>query len=230
MAEESIGVWQRQPWDTEVGFYVFQTFYLPQTGQRSVDEAYRQYIVQKYGRSPTRASKTCRRWANALDHLDKPIPNALTWAARAQAWDDHLAQQAQEHWAERTQALREREWKLAQALMDKAEQMLKFPLAEVERTTKVEHTPDGQTIINHITQMNPSRWFFGDAARVIKEASRVARLATGQETENTKHSGEVAQVGMTLEEWQAQWKKQTAQRRQQVAETLAQFEENEVDK
>lgn len=143
------------------------------------------------------------------------------WQERVARFDALQRAEALEAWHARAEDLRDREWKLAQALMDKAEQMLKFPLAEVERTNKVETSEDGKTIIYHITQMNPARWFFADAARVIREASRVARLATGQETDHNKHTGEVTQIGMTLDEWT----KKQAERNGKVAETLAKFKD-----
>lgn len=177
---------------------------------RSLAILHQKYTKAAPKQAPTRQLRTLKEWSSKY-----------AWQARIARQEEIVKQKERDEWAARQEELRKREWKIAMAALDKAEQMLKFPLAEVERTTKVEHAPDGKTIINHYTIMNPARWSFGDAARVIKDASRVARLATGQETEHQKQSGEVTQIGMTLDEW----KQRQGERRKQVADTLENFEE-----
>lgn len=89
------------------------------------------------------------------------------WVERATEWDAHLAEQEQAaaaifvrerglEWAKRREALREKEWALAEKLMAKAEEMLSSP--------KV-------------------RWGGGDIARLLEVAQKLGRMAAGLETE-----------------------------------------------
>lgn len=97
--ENSKQPWERQPWDTSVSFRRFVDYYLPQQPPRSVDQAYRAWRAEKHklpidheSITQRRAMKGWRRWSLGRNKQDEPIvPNALSWAQRAQAWDDHLA-------------------------------------------------------------------------------------------------------------------------------------------
>lgn len=181
---------------------------------RSLVNLHQKYTKAAPEQAPTRHLRTLKEWSAKY-----------AWQARIARQEELVKHQEREEWATRQEDLRKREWKIAMAALDKAEQMLNFPLAEFEKTTQKSQSPDGKTVIENVTIVKPARWLFVDAARVLREASRVARLATGQETENTKHSGEVTQIGMTLEEWQ----QRQAERRKQVAETLAHFDEAEAE-
>ncbi len=168
--------WERQPWDTSASFQAFRV-YLEQEAPRSVVEAYR----QKTGKEKAKVSQApggWNNWAGGKDYKGDPIPDALPWAKRAEAWDDHLAEQDILKWEQRRAEQREREWGTSNTLFDKAQQMLKFPV--VETTTK-----DGQTIVK------PAKWTFRDAAAIADLASKLARLAAEMETEKrkTEHSG-----------------------------------------
>lgn len=177
---------------------------------RSLAILHQKYTKAAPKQAPTRQLRTLKEWSSKY-----------AWQARVAREEELNKKKERDEWAARQEELRKREWKIAMAALDKAEQMLNFPLAEFEKTTHVSQAPDGKTTIENVTIVKPARWLFVDAARVLREASRVARLATGQETENTKHSGEVTQIGMTLEEW----KQRQGERRKQVAETLQQFED-----
>jgi hypothetical protein len=109
------------------------------------------------------------------------------WPKRAAAYDDHIANTAfaaeeatlVQHagkWATRMEATREEAFQIAGKLIEKAEAMLKFPLAE---TTSA----DGKTTIK------PGRWTFADAAKLADVAARLKQLATGLPTERLEHSG-----------------------------------------
>lgn len=76
----------------------------------------------------------------------------------------------------RREELREQEWKYAQELLNKAKQMLVFPLATTVRSTQ----EDGKTIV---TEYHPARWSLADVGRMLETASKLARLAMGEETE-----------------------------------------------
>jgi hypothetical protein len=67
--------------------------------------------------------------------------------------------------------LREKEWDLGQKLIEKAQQMLMFPVVAQE-------SADGQTLIL------PAGWKFRDVPTVIQTGSRISRLAAEMSTEN----------------------------------------------
>ena len=109
------------------------------------------------------------------------------WLERAIEFDAQLqsiAQQAEEEklvksagrWAKRMEETREEAFQMAGLLVEKAQAMLKFPLAE---TTSA----DGRTSIK------PGRWTFADAAKLADVAARLKQLATGLPTERLEHSG-----------------------------------------
>jgi len=95
------------------------------------------------------------------------------WQERAEAWDmENIAKRRAEQaaWAE--------EWKrkekdMAQKLLDRALDMLRFPLAEVTRTGE-----DGQTTI-----VMPADWRASDVRQYAETASKLARLAAELNTE-----------------------------------------------
>ena len=99
------------------------------------------------------------------------------WKARAEAFDEHQSQLEDVKWAKRRDQLRNREWELAEKILDKALQMLAFPLAS---TSREERGPDGQPL--SITTVNPTRWSMRDAAQMLEMASKVARLSAEMRT------------------------------------------------
>lgn len=98
------------------------------------------------------------------------------WQQRAEAFDEHERAQQVAEWQRRRDELREHEWKFSQELLDKARQMLVFPLAKTVRSTQ----DGGQTIV---TEVYPAQWKLADTARILEAASKLARLAVGEETE-----------------------------------------------
>lgn len=97
------------------------------------------------------------------------------WKERAGAYDQWIDQREQRAWEKRRVEFREREVKLADALIKKAEQMLQFPLA----TSRKETVVDGVTVNNIIT---PARWGMRDAAAMLDTADKLMRLALMVET------------------------------------------------
>lgn len=108
------------------------------------------------------------------------------WKDRARAYDVHLLEEirrAEEEavrgranvWAQRFDAQREQEWLQAEALMERVDQMLSFPIA---RTTTVHEGKGGKrtTII-----VEPADWRLADIAVLVKTASALGRLAIGED-------------------------------------------------
>lgn len=103
------------------------------------------------------------------------------WVDRVDAYDRHMAaiQQAEreraeaveaQKWAERRSLQREREWKMSEALLERAAEMLTHP------TTR-ERYDDGKTVIE------PADWQLRDIPPFVNMASKIARLASEMETE-----------------------------------------------
>lgn len=93
-------LWERQPWDTTTSFSRFQRFYLQQEPPRSLDKAWRAFASQKRGVPATkitsRAGRHWRGWYEAKDAYGEPIPGAIGWRQRADAYEQHLAEQRQD--------------------------------------------------------------------------------------------------------------------------------------
>jgi hypothetical protein len=113
------------------------------------------------------------------------------WVARARAFDAYLhdlemqmmeteVKDRAKKWADRREKLLEREWETAEKLLERADAMMKFPLAR--QTT----SDDGKTII-----VEPARWNVATALKTLDLASRLGRLAVGEVTERTSASNTV---------------------------------------
>lgn len=91
------------------------------------------------------------------------------WEERAAAWDNEQRSLELEKWKQRRQELREQEWEIAIAGINKSKTMLNFPLSRVTKD-------NGQTIIE------PARWSFRDAIAILVESSTLARKAAQMST------------------------------------------------
>jgi hypothetical protein len=152
--------WDRQPGETPKSWEAFQVF-LAAGATRTVSG-----VAKQLGKS----HQMLDRWSQRFN-----------WRARAGAYDNHLAnkmlnaqekqiEREAEKWAQRGSEHRERAWKIREALLDKAEQMLEWPLAKVE-------SEDGKMVLH------PARWDFGTVARLVDTADKVGRLAADMPTE-----------------------------------------------
>jgi hypothetical protein len=113
------------------------------------------------------------------------------WVIRADSYDreqDRIqseertkaAAKEADKWAKRRSEQREREWAQAEMLIERAMQMLKYPLSRQEVKAK---DKDGNPTI---TIVEPAKWTFKDAAVYLDSAAKLARLAAQMETENVK--------------------------------------------
>ncbi len=133
---------------------------------RSLRKLLAQYVKQVSIKPPTRKWNTISTWCLRYH-----------WVARVAAWEAIKTAEDEAEWDERRRDIRKGEWEQAQTLLDRAEQMLKFPLAQVER---VEETyPDGKA--KAVTIVNPVRWSQRDIARFMQVASELGRLAAEME-------------------------------------------------
>lgn len=101
------------------------------------------------------------------------------WVHRVGQYEDHMeriAREAEERavegvstkWAQRLEAMREQEWNLAESLMERALEMLSFPLVRTKESV------DGKTI-----EVYPVDWKLSDVATLAKTASMLGRMAAG---------------------------------------------------
>ena len=122
-------------------------------GKRSLLRAYNNESAEKgVGRRnsvPSSWDKAAQKW---------------NWKKRAACWDAYQRRLDQEKWVSRRNELREREWQMSQSALNKAEEMLKFPVAR-----KVSN--DGLTVVD------PGKWTFRDAIAILVQASDLGRRA-----------------------------------------------------
>jgi len=128
--------WERQPWDTAASFEAFQVY----LKVRSVPEAYRTKTGRKAAKN---APGYWNLWSVARNYASEPIPGALTWAQRAEAWEDHLHQLELQKWEQRRLEHKESGWELSKKLKDRVDRMLMFPISEQVTT----QGPQGTTTI-----------------------------------------------------------------------------------
>lgn len=163
--------------------YAARLAYLEMGGERSVAK-----VARKLSKSKT----LINRWSGRYEWVDHARRYDEAWAAVAMMAQHEAERKEAEKWAARRQEQREREWDASQALLKKAQEMMKFPLATVEQKQA-----DGK-IINII---KPAGWSFATAAKVYESAAKLARLAAEMETERTAHNVTVEQLAtMSLEE------------------------------
>ena len=159
---EADGIWTRQEGETATAYAAFCT-YRDLGPRRSLAKAYGH---QKGTKRAQQASGHWKRWYRTKN-----------WKNRAEAYDAHLDEKKRqaevEKWRRRGEDLVEEQYRLAQAMLSKAHQMLQFPLASQTVEKKDEKgNPVAVTI-------EPARWNFNSAARLGKVAVEMARLAAG---------------------------------------------------
>lgn len=161
--------YDRQPNESTPAYAAFKA-YLDMVPKRSTRD-----IARQLRKSATIVGRWSSRWQ---------------WQARLRAFDADQSECARAamdaeakfkavEWSKREQSVREREWKLAEQLIAKANDMLAFPLAQKKTTD------GGKTVI-----INPTKWALSDVARMGDVASKLMRLSTGQATEKHEHRGD----------------------------------------
>lgn len=148
--------------------------YCAMGGGRSIRALFAQYRQQSATfaatgaatrKPPTRRLRTIMTWSSRFD-----------WPERAAAWDTHMRTREEDKWAAFLEELREKERRMSDKLLEKADQMLKYPLARVvKREGKDEQ---GRTLI---TVIKPADWRVPDATRMAAEGSKLGRRAAGVE-------------------------------------------------
>lgn len=155
---------------------------------------FKMYLQMEQPRNVTKLAKHLRLTTGALGKYS----SEFKWVDRAGAYDDwnsdrvltRLRQQQELRerlWAERRDHQREQEWDIAQALLDKVREMLSVPLFTETVTEMLKGIdPDGRIIIEQVIRYEPLDWGATDMARFFDVASKMARLATGMDTDQKK--------------------------------------------
>ena len=157
----------RAKWETQKANRALKDYIAMGPG-RSLTKLHKVYTEDtlEKGESPTKCLRTLKNWSSRYD-----------WQARLACWDELEREDEEETWRDRRRKIREGEWGQARILLDRVEQMLKFPLAQVERVeeTYIDGRPKAVTIVN------PVRWSQRDVARFMQVASELGRLAAEME-------------------------------------------------
>lgn len=162
--------WERRPDEPSKWFDRF-TVYRLLGPERSLYAAFVKYTARDGAKRREKYRGVPGSWRDNAERWD--------WSERAEAWDEAEHLRIEAEWEARRQELRNSEWKMSGELLDKAKQMLMFPLA------RTEHEQRGETTV--ITSIYPSRWSMGDAGRLIETASKIGRLAAEMETDRVRN-------------------------------------------
>lgn len=208
----SSNLWERQPWDTDTSYYLFQTYYLPlPTNERNLQEAYRNYRGSKgLGKAKPNgklvmAPGTWKNWHNGHDPKGRKLPgtvfeHSVPWPARARAYDTYLTEQArraeEDLWVQRQVQIRRAEWEAAQEMFERSKQMRRAP---VFRQTTTDSVQEGGRTVNRTIIIEPADWKEADVSRTVEEASRLARKSAEMDQEKMSIGDwrqELAQAGV----------------------------------
>lgn len=122
-------------------------------------------------RPPTRYYSTLAGWSFRYE-----------WVKRVDRWDEIKAAEDEAQWDEYRRELIHAEQRMSRLLMEKAQEMIAFPLSEVELTTRKKEGEEGEE--EEIVQVTlPVKWRMADVPRLADTASKLGRLASGLSTE-----------------------------------------------
>lgn len=164
-------IWERQPDEPNDWYDRFTLFKLLGSG-RSLLAAYN---VDRDRRGQPKTGSTPPTW--------RKTQQTWNWKARAEAWDGRSQQQSEKRWVKkqrdgdrRRAEIRDKSWELSLTLIERAKEMLDYPLIQ-----KVSESEDGKTII-----FAPAKWTSRDAISYLELADKLSRSATDQETQQDK--------------------------------------------
>lgn len=168
-------IWEKQDWETAREHSIFQKW-LGMEHPRDLDRAAQLHFGAE--RTATNklvtADSSIRRAYIGFPALEKhrtePRP---TWEERARAYDLHIQKKMLLDRQHRRERVKRNEFTTAMKLMEKAQEMLDWPLyAEEEKV-------DDEDNVYIIRQ--PAKWALRDVSSMARVASELARLATDME-------------------------------------------------
>jgi hypothetical protein len=170
-------VWRRQNGEPATAYGYFK-LYLNQPTPRKLDKTAKQARVTR-----SALSVYCAKYK---------------WVERAAAYDDNESTKELERkrrwreakdleWSARRDKQREDEWNIAQQFMAKVRQMLSVPLFREEITEYLDGLDEqGRIIIKQVIINEPLDWSPSDMAKFFEVAAKMARLATGMDTDRKR--------------------------------------------
>jgi hypothetical protein len=161
------------PTETDKAFDAFASYYILPARERSIQAAYRASSPRQDSIGK-RASGQWSQWAAAHD-----------WVARAAAYDQHLAEQDRLLWEERRRQVKQADWDDGDALRLLTRDALPHARQFIHQQRTVIPARDGMAEQVIITLS----FDVVGLSRVLAEASKLQRLATGDSTDNLQLSG-----------------------------------------
>lgn len=175
---------QQRPWyrltdaGETINAYNYFKLYLQQTSPRNIEKLARR--LGKHGQGLRNYSARFK-WKDRAAAYDDFHTNLELERQRARREKQEL------EWLARRDEQRQQEWDIAQALLEKVRQMLQVPLFKETVYDRLKDLdPDGKIIIEQIVHFEPLDWSAVDIARYFEVASKMARLATGMDTDQKK--------------------------------------------
>ena len=155
-AKEVNRIWEQQLQE-KPKHYEWFVAYLQLGPKRNVTQAYNNWRIRERPdlRPKSAASAT---WHEAS--------HTYNWRERAEAYDRYILEDSVNQIEDQHKAIRVKQMELAHKMVNKASQMLDFPLAST--TTK-----DGKTTVE------PTEWGMRDAAALGESATRLSNFAAG---------------------------------------------------
>jgi hypothetical protein len=179
--------------------------WLPQVGE-PVLHYYRFKFYLDLG--PARKLDTVSKELEVPMQRIRDLAKQFNWEARCLAYDRHIVDvefrardSATEvdavEWSSRRSRIRERAYQLGTQIMEKAEEMLAFPLEQTTETVHEEVDADGVHIVHQRVVM-PTKWALRDVAAFAKTADDMVRLAAEMPTSHQKVTIESKKVDLAI--------------------------------
>jgi hypothetical protein len=162
--DEALKPWDRQPDEPNLWFRRFEQF-RRMGPKRSILGCLNKELNKK-GQKKTGDIPSA--WRDASE--------AWKWRARAEAWDQYQSELEEQEWEARRKKLRDQEWEMAQAMFNRAKEMLAYPLTRVKKEEQ-----DGEGHVVAVT-IEPAEWKVLDIVKFMDVSSKLGRLAADMVT------------------------------------------------
>lgn len=193
--------WEQYPGEPKEAFLRFQRF---------LNLGYRRTLRRLY-LAECKESKTEPNHTTPASY--RKAAELWDWVKRCHAWEEAAINEDARLKAIRRAELREDEFGLAQLLISKAKDMLKFPLQQVTHTGE-----DGK-----VTIINPAEWRLTDVATIIETASKLGRLSLDMSQGRMEITPVMQEQATPIDDMM--WLKETAMRGQEIPGVVVKVED-----
>jgi hypothetical protein len=166
---DGIEAWHRLPQETSLTYHRFVDFCLMGPA-RAVRPC---YFISWHRENPNPPDgvgplkEVSREYYNLQKEFD--------WKGRAAKYDTIVIAASIARQRERVNAFRDRQFEIAEKLLERSAEMIDFPL--VKTTIVEEYDEDGNAIA--VTQISPTKWTLRDAATLADAASSLMKKSIG---------------------------------------------------